>query len=128
MAKLFDEANRHILFIQVLALLVGVCFTSPVLQISENRPRRSSPEGNAVCIHSGLERKKVQFKFTLFVAGFDNRLVFSICIATCVYYFNMNVHQGVVTYVSRVEAFATGIKIESSDQSPFSGRSRPPNY
>ena len=24
--------------------------------------------------------------------------------------------QGVVTYISRVEAFATGIKIESSDQ------------
>ena len=29
--------------------------------------------------------------------------------------------QGVVTYMSRVEAFATGIKIESSDQSPFGG-------
>ena len=29
--------------------------------------------------------------------------------------------QGVVTYMSRVEVFATGIKIESSDQSP-SGR------
>ena len=27
--------------------------------------------------------------------------------------------QGVVTDMSRVEAFATGIKIESSDQSPF---------
>ena len=27
--------------------------------------------------------------------------------------------QGVVTYMSCVEAFATGIKIESSDQSPF---------
>ena len=32
--------------------------------------------------------------------------------------------QGVVTYMSHVEAFATGIKIESSDQSPFWGRSR----
>ena len=29
--------------------------------------------------------------------------------------------QGVVTYMSRVEAFATGIKTESSDQSPFGG-------
>ena len=29
--------------------------------------------------------------------------------------------QGVVTYMSRVEAFVTGIKIESSDQSPFGG-------
>ena len=27
--------------------------------------------------------------------------------------------QGVVTYMSPVEAFATGIKIQSSDQSPF---------
>ena len=32
--------------------------------------------------------------------------------------------QGVVTYMSCVEAFATGIKIESSDQSPFGGWSR----
>ena len=32
-----------------------------------------------------------------------------------------NDRQGVVTYMSRVEAFATGIKIESSDQSPFGG-------
>ena len=31
--------------------------------------------------------------------------------------------QGVVTYMSCVEAFATGIKIESSDQSPFGGQS-----
>ena len=29
--------------------------------------------------------------------------------------------QGVVTYMSRVEAFATRIKIESSDQNPFGG-------
>ena len=29
--------------------------------------------------------------------------------------------EGVVTYMSRVEAFATGIKIESSDQSPLGG-------
>ena len=29
--------------------------------------------------------------------------------------------QGVVTYMSHVEAFATGIKTESSDQSPFRG-------
>ena len=28
-------------------------------------------------------------------------------------------HQGVVTYMSCVEAFVTGIKIESSDQSPL---------
>ena len=51
MAELFDGANRCILFIQVLALLVSVCFTSPLLQSSENPPRqlrRSSPEGNAV--------------------------------------------------------------------------------
>ena len=32
--------------------------------------------------------------------------------------------QGVVTYMSCVEAFATGIKIESSDQSPLGGQSR----
>ena len=32
-----------------------------------------------------------------------------------------DVIQGVVTYMSRVEAFATAIKIESSDQSPFGG-------
>ena len=30
-----------------------------------------------------------------------------------------DISQGVVTYMSRVEVFATGIKIESSDQSPF---------
>ena len=30
-------------------------------------------------------------------------------------------YQGVVTYMSRVEAFATGIKTESSDQSPLGG-------
>ena len=29
--------------------------------------------------------------------------------------------QGIVTYISRVEAFATRVKIESSDQSPFVG-------
>ena len=29
--------------------------------------------------------------------------------------------EGVVTYMSRVEAFVTGIKMESSDQSPFWG-------
>ena len=29
--------------------------------------------------------------------------------------------QGVVTYMSCVKAFATGIKIESSDQKPFLG-------
>ena len=29
--------------------------------------------------------------------------------------------QGVVTYMSHVEVFVTGIKIESSDQSPFGG-------
>ena len=29
--------------------------------------------------------------------------------------------QGVVTYMSRVEVFATRIKIESSDQNPFLG-------
>ena len=48
MAKLFDGANRYIVFMQVLALLVGVCFTSP---LSEKRLRlltRSSPEGNEV--------------------------------------------------------------------------------
>ena len=27
--------------------------------------------------------------------------------------------QGVVTYMSHVEVFVTGVKIESSDQSPF---------
>ena len=44
----------------------------------------------------------------------------------------MCLYQGVVTYMSPVEAFATGIKIESSDQSPFwepiKGSSPPPNY
>ena len=34
---------------------------------------------------------------------------------------NTTALQGVVTYMSRVGAFATGIKIESSDQSPFGG-------
>ena len=29
--------------------------------------------------------------------------------------------QGVVTYMSHVEVFVTGIKIESSNQSPFGG-------
>ena len=33
----------------------------------------------------------------------------------------MRLFQGVVTYMSRVEAFATGIKTESSDQSPLGG-------
>ena len=36
----------------------------------------------------------------------------------------LDLRPGVVTYMSRVEAFATRIKIESSDQSPFRGRSR----
>ena len=46
MAKL----NRYLLFIQVLALLVSECFTSPLLQLSEKTPRllRRSPEGNAL--------------------------------------------------------------------------------
>ena len=35
--------------------------------------------------------------------------------------FTTRVHQRVITYMSRVEAFAAGIKIESSDQSPFEG-------
>ena len=63
MAKLFDEANRCISFIQVLALLASVCLASPHLQMSENRLRlqkRSSPEGNAVSIYCGLEQKKAQ--------------------------------------------------------------------
>ena len=63
MAKLFDEAYRYILFLQVLALLVGECVTSPLLQLSEKRPRlqrRSSPEGNAVSICNGLKREKAQ--------------------------------------------------------------------
>ena len=34
--------------------------------------------------------------------------------------YNQNdLHVRVVTYMSRVEAFATGIKVESSDQSSF---------
>ena len=50
MAKLFDGANRYILLIQVLAQLVSVCFTSPLLQLSEKPPQllRRSSEGNAV--------------------------------------------------------------------------------
>ena len=32
--------------------------------------------------------------------------------------------QGVVTYMSRVKALATGIRIESSNQSSYGGRSR----
>ena len=31
------------------------------------------------------------------------------------------IYQGVITYMSHVEVFETGIKIESSDQSPFGG-------
>ena len=31
----------------------------------------------------------------------------------------MNIYKGVVTYMCCVEAFMTGIKIESSDQSTF---------
>ena len=36
---------------------------------------------------------------------------------------SFNSKQGVVTYMSRVEAFATGVKIESSDQSLFENQS-----
>ena len=50
---------------------------------------------------------------------------------SCMYTGIATACQGVVTYMSRVEAFATGIKTESSDQGPFEGpikRSRqPPN-
>ena len=35
--------------------------------------------------------------------------------------FTTHVHQGVVTFMSRVEVFATGFKIESGNQSPFGG-------
>ena len=38
------------------------------------------------------------------------------CYASCL------VLQGVVTYMSHVEAFATGIKIESGDQSPLANQ------
>ena len=48
MAKLFDGANRYILFIQLLALLLGVCFISPSLQLSEKRLLPRNTEGNAV--------------------------------------------------------------------------------
>ena len=48
MAKLFDGVNRYILFIQLLALLVGVCFISPSLQLSEKRLLPRNSEGNAV--------------------------------------------------------------------------------
>ena len=66
MAKLFDGANRCILFIQVLALLVGVCFASPLLQSSEkpprllrrSPPRRSSPEGKAVSTTVGESKRR----------------------------------------------------------------------
>ena len=37
--------------------------------------------------------------------------------------FTTHVHQGVVTFMSRVEVFATGFKIESGNQSPFGGPS-----
>ena len=46
MAERIEKANRLKLSIQVLILLVSqVCFTSPYLPLSENRPRleRSSP-------------------------------------------------------------------------------------
>lgn len=63
MAKLFDRVHRYIVFIQVLALLVCVCFTSLLLQSSEKSPQllRKSSEGNAVTytVH-GIQRKKVQ--------------------------------------------------------------------
>ena len=57
MAKLFGGVNRYLLFIKVLALLVSVCFTFPLLQLSEKPQRllRRSSEGNAVS-----NRKKVQ--------------------------------------------------------------------
>ena len=64
MAKLFDGANRYVLFIQVLALLVSVCFTSPLLQSSEKPPRllrRSpprSPEGKAVSTTVGESKRR----------------------------------------------------------------------
>ena len=80
MAKLFDGANRYILFIQVLALLVSVCFTSPLIQSSENpprQPRRKSPEGNAVSYTVGKSERRSNCIFVLFLAGFGNGLVFS---------------------------------------------------
>ena len=48
MAKLFDGLNRYISFIQ--ALLVSVCFASPLLQLAEKPPQllRRSSEGNTV--------------------------------------------------------------------------------
>ena len=76
MARLFDGTNRYILLIQVLALLVSVCFTSPLLQLSEkpprllrrSPPRRSSPEGKAVSTIQ-WERAKEGPSVTLFVTG-----------------------------------------------------------
>ena len=76
MTKLFDGANRYILFIQVLALLVSVCFTSSFLQLSEkpprllrrSPPRRSSPEGKAVSTIQ-WERANKGPSVTLFVTG-----------------------------------------------------------
>ena len=76
MAKFFDGANRYILFIQVSALLVSVCFASLLLQLSENpqRPlkrrsplKRSSPEGNSVSNTVG--ESEGRSKCTLFVMG-----------------------------------------------------------
>ena len=43
MAKLFDGANRYIVFMQVLALLAGVCFTSPQPEKGPRLLTRSNP-------------------------------------------------------------------------------------
>ena len=43
-------------------------------------------------------------------------IILPLCVYTAV---NMYVVQGVLTYISLVEVFVTGIKIGSSNQSPF---------
>ena len=43
MAKLFDGTNRYIVFMQVLALLAGVCFTSPQPEKGPRLLTRSNP-------------------------------------------------------------------------------------
>ena len=86
MAKLIDGANRYILFIQVLALLVSVCFTSPLLQLSEKPPRllRSS-EGNAVSNGVCYSERRSKGKFILYnYTIFRNASLVCVSLEPCV--------------------------------------------
>ena len=90
-------------------------------QTEEQKTRETwkpSYPGNASCIghiRESCEHTKQEDYNTLMSIWFDRRI----------YQWQKVKHfytfQGVVTYMSRVEAFATGIKTESSDQSPLGG-------